>query len=150
MELPCTLDISIYLSDIKDLFHLPTQGEYNDALKEMAGKWSAPFYHYYQQHIHTDINSIAISHLAYITYLTSNQAESLNCVLKCLSDWQEAPVDCMVLALYYLQSYYQMEIYRGKPARTRMLPSFHYLFECEPSFVLDEHVCNTENESKVT
>lgn len=27
-----TLDISMYLSDIKDLFHLPTQEEYNDTL----------------------------------------------------------------------------------------------------------------------
>ena len=82
----------MYLADIKDLFHLPTQEEYNDALKELAAKWSAPFYHYYQQQIHTDINSIARwaiePHGIYNPFsgVTSNQAESLNCVLKRLSD----------------------------------------------------------------
>lgn len=41
--------------------HLPIQEEYNDAIKEMAAKWSDPFYQYYQQQIHAyaDINSIA-------------------------------------------------------------------------------------------
>ena len=97
------LDISMYLSDIKDLFHLPTQEEYNEALKEMAAKWSAPFYHYYQQQIHADINSIARWAIEpYGIYnpfsgVTSNQAVALNCVLKRLSGWREAPVDCMVL-----------------------------------------------------
>lgn len=112
----------MYLSDIKDFFHLPTQEEYNDTLKELAAKWSAPFYHYYQQQIHADINSIARwaiephGHGIYNPFsgVTSHQAESLNCVLKHLSDWREAPVDCMVLVFYYLQSYFQMEIYQGK------------------------------------
>ena len=143
-----TLDISIYLSDVKDLFHLPSEKEYNDTLKEMAGRWSAPFYHYYQQHIHTDISCIArwaIEPLGIynpFSGVTSNQAESLNCVLKRLSDWREAPVDCMVLALYYLQSYFQMEIYRGKLE----LGSYHLysvfcnFSECEPPFVPDEHM----------
>ena len=45
--------------------------------------------------------------------MTTNQAESLNTVLKGLQQWQESPVDCMVLALYYLQCYYKQEVQRG-------------------------------------
>ena len=47
-------------------------------------------------------------------WVTSNQAEGLNYVLKELQEWPEAPIDCMVLTLNYLQSYYTLEVSRGK------------------------------------
>jgi len=56
---------------------------------------SVTFYHYYQQHIHTDISCIArwaIEPLGIynpFSDVTSNQAELLNSVLKNLSDWRE-------------------------------------------------------------
>ena len=34
------------------------------------------------------------------SWVTNNQAEGINYVLKDLQEWWEAPVDCMVLALY--------------------------------------------------
>ena len=40
-------------------------------------------------------------------------SESMNRVIKDLQQWKEAPVDCMVLALYQLQTYYVNEIRRG-------------------------------------
>lgn len=40
-------------------------------------------------------------------------SESLNRVIKDLQKWKEAPVDCMVLALYQLQAYYLNEVRRG-------------------------------------
>ena len=46
--------------------------------------------------------------------VTSNQAEGFNHVLKSLQEWKEAPLDCMVLSLYYLQMFYLCEIERGK------------------------------------
>ena len=45
--------------------------------------------------------------------VTNNQAEGLNYVLKQLQEWKEAPVDCMLLALHYLQGYYRVEIACG-------------------------------------
>ena len=53
----------------------------------------------------------------------------------------------MVLALYYLQSYFQMEIYRGKQelGSYQLYSTFRDLFECELPFVSDEHVCNPED-----
>jgi len=44
-------DVDIYLSDFKDLFHLPSQEEYQAELLHMTQKWSAPFYQYYCNHI---------------------------------------------------------------------------------------------------
>ena len=113
-------DVSIYQSDVRALFHLPTEEEYTSTLAEMKCKWSAPFFDYYTRNIHPDIHSIgrwAIeSYRVYDPYsgVTNNQSESLNFVLKQLQEWRESPLDCMVLALYYLQSYYLVEVIRGQ------------------------------------
>ena len=114
-----SIDIAIYLEDVRGIFHLSSQKEYTEAVAEMKHKWSAPFYDYYCKNIQPDIRSIA--HWAIEKYhvynpysgITTNQAESLNTVLKNLQEWQESPPDCMILALNYLQSYYRMEIMRG-------------------------------------
>ena len=45
--------------------------------------------------------------------ITTNQSEGFNTVLKHLQHWKEAPVDAIVLSLYYLQSFYNNEIQRG-------------------------------------
>ena len=55
---PCQ-DISVYLSDISDLFHLPTEEEYTSKLTSMKQRWSPQFSEYYTNHIHPDIQSIA-------------------------------------------------------------------------------------------
>ena len=44
---------------------------------------------------------------------SDNQSVSLNCVIKNLQHWKEAPIDCMLLALYQLQAYYVNEIKQG-------------------------------------
>ena len=115
MATPCQ-DISVYLSDIRDLFHLPTEEEYTSKLASMKQKWSAPFSDYYTNQIHPDVHSIARwaieSYGVYHPYsgVTNNQSESLNHVLKQLQEWCELPLDCMILALNHLQSYYKVEI----------------------------------------
>ena len=45
--------------------------------------------------------------------VTNNQSEGLNRVMKELQGWKEAPIDCMLLALYHLQAFYLNEIRRG-------------------------------------
>jgi hypothetical protein len=45
--------------------------------------------------------------------ITTNQAESLNFVIKQLQEWKEAPPDCILLSVYYLQSYYVLRGQRG-------------------------------------
>ena len=109
-------DVSVYLTDMRGLFHLPTEKEYSENLDEMAQKWSAPFSDYYKNNIHPDITSIARWAIepygVYDPYsgVTNNQAEGLNYMLKQLQEWKEAPVNCMILAL---QGYYRVEIACG-------------------------------------
>ena len=45
--------------------------------------------------------------------MTNNQSEGLNRVIKDLQGWKEAPVDCVILAVYQLQAFYLNEIRRG-------------------------------------
>ena len=105
-------DISVYMSDIRTILHLPAENDYNKLLADMKKKWSAPFYDYYQNNINPDIHAIARwaieSHHIYDPFsgITNNQSESLNFVVKQLQDWHELPLDCMLLSLYHLQSYY--------------------------------------------
>ena len=113
-------DVSVYLSDLRDLFHQPTEVEYRNVLTKLTQKWSAPLREYYTNEIAPDITSItrwAIQpHGVYHPYsgVTNNQAEGMNSMLKQLQEWKEAPIDCMALALHHLQSYYLVEIARGQ------------------------------------
>ena len=115
-------NISVYLDNIRTLFHLQREDSYTKTLAELKRKWSAPFFDYYTRNIHTDIHTHAIARWSIETYkvynpysgVTNNQAEGLNFVLKQLQDWCESPPDCMLLSLYYLQSFYMKEIVRGQ------------------------------------
>ena len=126
-----SLDVAIYLEDVRNLFHLQSQRDYTEALDEMKSKWSAPFYDYYCKNIQPNVKSIVRWSIeefkVYNPYsgVTTNQAESLNTVLKGLQQWQESPVDCMVLALYYLQCYYKQEVQRG----IHGMGNFHLYFQ---------------------
>ena len=113
-------DVDVYRSDLKELLHLPTKEGYIKELSKKSEKWSAPFFDYFNNNIHPDIESLArwaiASYGVYSPYsgITNNQAEGINLVFKQLQQWKEAPIDCMVLALNYLQGYYVSEIARGQ------------------------------------
>ena len=113
-------DISVYLNDLRTLFHLQEEANYASSLDELKQKWSAPFFDFYTKNILTDIHSIARwsieEYEVYNPYsgVTNNQAEVLNFVLKQLQNWRESPPDCILLSLHYLQSFYMKEIVRGQ------------------------------------
>ena len=113
-------DTSVYIMDVLNLFHQPKEEGYKEKLEELTAKWSSPFYDYYMDQIQPDISSVArwaIEPLGvYNPYsgVTNNQAEGLNYLLKQLQQWHEAPVDCMLLSMQHLQSYYLTEIARGQ------------------------------------
>ena len=112
-------EITVYIDNIRSLLHQPSEDNYKFQFEMFKSQWSAPFTLYYTNNIHSKITSFARwaieRYHVYNPYsgVTSNQAESLNRVLKELQEWKEAPVDCMVLSLYYLQSFYYLEICRG-------------------------------------
>ena len=113
---PPSEDVLEYTSDLRSLFHQQSCEEYQALLDEMANKWSAPFHEYYHNNLHPEISSIGRwvleEYRVYNPYsgVTSNQSEGLKYVIKQLQEWKESPLDCMILALYYLQSYYALEI----------------------------------------
>ena len=110
----------VYRSDLKELLHQPTNDQYTKLLSRMSERWSAPFFDYFNRNIHPDIDSLArwaiesLGVYSSFSGVTNNQAEGINFVLKQLQQWKEAPIDCMVLALNYLQGYYASEIACGQ------------------------------------
>ena len=94
--------------------------EYNKHLLEFSKTWDPTFEQYFKKEIHPlvpdHIGRWKLESLQlYNSYsgVTNNQSEGFNTVMKQFQAWKEAPVDCFILALYQLQSYYSNEIQRG-------------------------------------
>jgi len=92
---------------------------YTVVMNERSKSWDAQFQEYFKKQIHPDVDThigrwVHERYNSYNPYngVTNNQSESLNRVTKDLQHWKEAPVDCMLLALYQLQAYYVNEIKR--------------------------------------
>lgn len=113
-------DIAIYSEDVFKLFHSVSEEQYEQQLAIVSQKWDAAFEQYYRNEIHPDVPSsigrwvLEELHI-YNPYsgVTNNQSEGLNRVIKDLQGWKEAPVDCVMLAVYQLQAFYLNEIRRG-------------------------------------
>ena len=147
-----SLDVSVYLFDLRDLFHLCSREEYDYELTKMCEKWSAVFLEYYNNNISPDIESIArwaIEPLGVynpFSGVTNNQAEGMNLVLKHLLSWREVLIDCIVLAIHYLQGYYKIEIARGKQnlGNYHLYSTFSSISETEITLIPDENVYQPE------
>ena len=102
------------------MFHSVSEEQYEQQLSVVSQKWDGAFEHYYRKEIHPDVPSLigrwVLEELhIYNPYsgVTNNQSEGLNRVIKDLQGWKEAPVDCVMLAVYQLQAYYLNEIRWG-------------------------------------
>ena len=115
-----TQDIAVYSEDVFKLFHSVSEEQYEQQLAVASQRWDAAFEHYYRNEIHPDVPSsigrwvLEELHI-YNPYsgVTNNQSDGLNRVIKDLQGWKEAPVDCVMLAVYQLQAFYLNEIRRG-------------------------------------
>jgi len=113
-------DIAVYTEDAFQLLHSPNESEYKRRLEEVCKNWDTLFKEYFMKNIHADVPTtlgrwVLEAHQIYNPYsgVTNNQSEGFNRVMKDLQGWKEAPLDCVVLALYLLQAYYSNEIKRG-------------------------------------
>lgn len=113
-------DKAVYTDDVSKLFQAESEDQYEQLLDRFRQDWDSSFEQYYLKHIHPDVqNSVGrwvLENLrVYNPYsgVTNNQSEGLNRVIKELQGWKEAPIDCMLLALYHLQAFYLNEIRRG-------------------------------------
>jgi len=73
--------------------------------------------------------------------VTNNQAKGINYVLKDLQEWWEALIDCMVLALHYLQGYCRVEIARGQQGigNYYLHSKFSTLERTQPSLIPEDN-----------
>ena len=70
--------------------------------------------------------------------------------MKHLRDWRERSIDCMVLAMNYLQGYYKLEIARGKLGlrNYRLHPMFSNIADVVVILVPNDHVYHPEEIDK--
>ncbi len=113
-------EVAVYMEDVFQLLHSSSAKEYNTSLKVVRQRWDAVLEEYDMKYSHTDIPTtigrwvLEAFHI-YNSYSrdTNNQSEGFNRVMKDLQGWKEAPLDCVVLALFLLQAHYTNEIKRG-------------------------------------
>ena len=115
-----TSECSIYTQDLKRLLMSPTQDEYEQLYREVSRKWSHAFVQYYEEKVAPEVMSSAGRWIleplgVYNGYsgVTTNQSEGFNTLIKNLVQRKKKTVDSLVLALYFLQCYYNNEIQRG-------------------------------------
>ena len=114
-----SVEKEIYLDHLRQLLHQSNKNAQDALFKVLSRRWDATYVQYWQQNIATVMPQISrwtleernIYHP--FSGVTNNQSESLNRVIKDLQAWKETPLDCLVLSLYQLQSYYYNEIQRG-------------------------------------
>ena len=113
-------DVAVYLDDVWKLFQSSSEVDYDELLVRFRPAWDPTFEQYYLKQIHPDVGKYigrwVLEKLhVYNPFsgVTNNQSEGLNRVMKDLQSWKEAPVDCMLLAIYQLQAFYLNEIRRG-------------------------------------
>lgn len=49
-------EIPVYVNNIRNLLHQPSEDEYQKHLTELKGSWSQPFVRYYMSEIHSKVN----------------------------------------------------------------------------------------------
>ena len=113
-------DKAVYTDDVSKLFQAESEDQYKQLLDRFRQDWDSTFEQYYLRQIHVDVPKsvgrwVLEKLRVYNPYsgVTNNQSEGLNRVMKELQRWKEAPIDCMLLALYHLQAFYLNEIRRG-------------------------------------
>ncbi|CAC5363339.1 unnamed protein product [Mytilus coruscus] len=113
-------NIAVYVSNVRELLRSSSEQGYEERKKLLVSKWSQGVYSYFMK-VEKDI----LKHCGkwiiekypnlYDPFfgLTNNSCESMNAVIKRLNKFKELPVDCFVLSMFYLQTYYTTEIQRG-------------------------------------
>lgn len=102
------------------LLHSASEAEYETQLALDSQRCDAAFEEYYIKDIHAELPTTTgtwvmegLQLYDHYSGVTNNQSESLNQLFRDLQGWKEAPITCIVLALYQRQAFYLNEIRRG-------------------------------------
>ena len=114
-------DVTVYVNNILLLLQCPTEAKFDELCSKLKKKWSIPFLEYFEKNVRKDIVDKGARWILerYGIYtqssgVTTNVSESMNAVFKRIVKWQEVNVDAIVHTFYFLQTFYQMEILRGR------------------------------------
>lgn len=95
--------------------------DYEQLYKYYSSYCSQAFLEYFDKSLNNDLKNHAarfvtckFSAFAQIKTVTNNISESMNKLIKEQNFWKELPIDAMVLALFYMQSYYIYEFRRAE------------------------------------
>ena len=112
------LEISVYKCQLQELLHCDSEHQLAMKINTLKPTWTDAFLTYFDSHLKCRLD------LAYTGYLksvglpddsiTTNMSESLNAVIKRFQDWEEAPIDSIVMAMYKLQLFYVTEMKRSR------------------------------------
>ncbi|XP_075062830.1 uncharacterized protein LOC142151269 [Mixophyes fleayi] len=110
-----------YLTHIRQLLDSDSEEDFQRLYEGYLKEWSQPFVLYFEENIKYDIlhksGKWLLNELGIYTSdigVTSNVSESMNALLKRLTAWKDVNLEQMVLALYFLQTFYLKEVLRGR------------------------------------
>ncbi|CAH1789725.1 unnamed protein product, partial [Owenia fusiformis] len=144
----------VYISQVRSLLKACNLEEFEDLEEKFFPQWSQAMIEYFRAHIRSDILNHSVrwvleGHNMYNPFsgVTNNSAESHNAVLKRLQECKQAPIDQMVLALYFLQNSYQAECLRGRAGigNYLLLPEFSNCSIQIDELVMPNHIYKSED-----
>ncbi|XP_065681700.1 uncharacterized protein LOC136095284 [Hydra vulgaris] len=110
-------EINVYKSQLQELLQCQSKGQLEMKIGTLRLSWSEAFVIYFENHLSARILIAYIGHLRSVglmqNFISNNVSESLNAVIKKYQDWEEAPVDTMLIAMHRLQEFYLTEIRRS-------------------------------------
>lgn len=117
----CVSDRKVYVNNIHSLLDSNSEQEFHNSYETLRQKWSKPFLQYFESKLKSNIlekrGRWILSDLGIYTTgsgVTTNVSESMNTILKRLTQWKEVTLEHMVLAFYFLQTFYLKEVLRGR------------------------------------
>ncbi|MEE6502426.1 hypothetical protein FKM82_004516 [Ascaphus truei] len=113
-------DVQVLKDNIEKLRNSESVEEWKDKHEEFRRQWSKPFSNYFERYLHQPI--FQYSALFYTkkfpSFLekasTNNVDDKLDKIIHNLSEWEELPLDCLLLGLYHLQLFYVYEFQKAQ------------------------------------
>ncbi|XP_065664458.1 uncharacterized protein LOC136086115 [Hydra vulgaris] len=110
-------EISVYKSQVQELLQCESESQLQMKIDTLKLSWSEAFVVYFENHLSARISIAFIGYLRSVGLIeglvTNNISESLNALIKRFQEWEEAPVDAMLIAMHRLQTFYLTEIKRS-------------------------------------
>jgi len=107
-------EMSVYKSHVRNLLSSSTEEEYSMTLNSYCQTWSRAFAEYFDGCLEKKVVTSCKTKLCASNYtqdsITTNNAESMNAVIKHFQDFKEVPVDKLVYSMYRLQLSYGLQL----------------------------------------